>query len=570
MQVTLVWQCSRTRRSVNGLSCVLASLEPMSTYTLDRRQLIRTALYGIAGLSLQAYGQMLSNRGYTHGVASGEPSAKSVLLWTRHVSDGDSPLRVEVARDPQFRRVVAGAQTLALTSRDHTARVTITGLAPDMWYYYRFIDSAGVISPIGRTRTLPLGPTRRFGVGIFSCSNLPFGHFNAYAHASTRQDLDLVLHLGDYLYEYRVGSYPDAAATVPGRLIQPSHEIISLADYRLRHACYRSDPDLQQLHALFPMVAQWDDHELANDAYVEGAENHQPETEGDWGVRKAAAIQAYRDWMPVSDANQALYQIGTLATLIKVETRITGRSVELQLPLPPYGEGGMQAALTTFRDGPWQDPQRTMLGMEQELWLADQLKASVRNGTRWQVLGSQVVMGELHMPEINDSWLAPQIPAQSRAYLQLGLAAARLGMPFSFDRWDGFPAARQRLLRAAQSSDANLVVVSGDSHNAWGYDLSHEGKAVGVEFAGHSVTSPGYEGISAPGKWSAFAQAAQTANPALRYCDTHRRGYMSLQLSAETVAGSWHFMQTITERNPTVSQSHTMQVQRGRRVLQNT
>lgn len=568
--MTLAWQGSAAAQVVNALSCALASLRAMNAYTLDRRQLIRTALYGIAGLSLQAYGQILATRGFTHGVASGEPSAKSILLWTRYASDGDAPLRVEVARDAQFRRVVAGAQALALAERDHTARVTVTGLAPDMWYYYRFIDSQGVASATGRTRTLPLGPTRRFGVGIFSCSNLPFGHFNAYAHAAARRDLDLVLHLGDYLYEYRVGTYPEAAVSVPGRLIQPSHETVTLADYHLRHASYRSDPDLQHLHAMYPMVAQWDDHELTNDAWVDGAENHQPETEGEWSVRKAAAIQAYRDWMPVSDANQAIYQIGTLATLIKVETRITGRSREIELPGPPYGDGGLQQSLQQFRDGPWMDPTRTMLGLSQEAWLADQFKASVRNGTHWQVLASQVVMGELRMPEINDSWLAPGLPAQTQAYLQRGLAAARLGLPFSFDRWDGFPAARQRLLAAAQSSDANLVVVSGDSHNAWGYDLGHEGKAVGVEFAGHSVTSPGYEGISAPGKWSAFAQAAQAANATLRFCDTHRRGYMSLELSTQAATGTWHFLRTVAERDPTVVENHSMRMRPGVRKLERT
>lgn len=553
---------------VNVLSRWRASVPSMDSRVLDRRQLIRTALYGIAGISLDAYGQLLSRQGFTHGVASGEPSATSVLLWTRHVSDGDSPLRVEVAIDRQFRRVVAGAHALASVSRDHTARISVGGLAPDAWYYYRFIDSAGIASPIGRTRTLPLGHSRRFGLGIFSCSNLPFGHFNAYAHACTRRDLDLVLHLGDYLYEYPVGTYPDARLSIPGRSIQPSHETVTLADYRLRHAAYRSDPDLQNLHAMYPMVAQWDDHELANDAWVDGAENHQEETEGDWSVRKAAAIQAYRDWMPVSDANQALYQIGTLATLIKVETRVTGRSRELLLPVPPYGEGGAGKALVTFRDGPWQDPGRSMLGSTQEAWLAEQLQASVRSGTRWQVLANQVVMGELRMPAIDDSWLAPGLPAQSLGYLQLGLEAARLGLPFNFDRWDGFPAARKRLLHAAQSSDANLVVVSGDSHNAWGYDLRHEGRAVGVEFAGHSVTSPGYEGISAQGKWDAFAHAAREANPMLRYCDTHRRGYMSLQLGPLAASGTWHFLRTVAVRDPTVVESHTMRMRAGARMLE--
>ena len=546
------------------------SIIAMSTFSNDRRQLIRTAVYGLAGLSMQAYGAVLAQRGFTHGVASGEPAAKSVLLWTRHVSDGDSLLRVEVARDAAFRSFVAGTTAIALAERDHTARVTVTGLVPDRWYFYRFIDSSGGISTVGRTRTLPMGATKRFGLGVFSCSNLPFGHFNAYAHACDRRDLDLILHLGDYLYEYRAGSYPEASQSLPGRDIQPSHEIVTLADYRLRHANYRNDPDLQRLHSLYPMVAQWDDHELANDAWVDGAENHQPETEGDWQLRKVAAMRAYHDWMPVSDANQAVYQIGTLASLIKVETRITGRSGPLDLPLPPYADGDMAQALRRFRDDVWQDPNRSLMGKTQEQWLHDQLLASVRGGNRWQLLAQQVVVGELRMPELNESWLPAALPARTRGYLQLGAAAAQQGLPFGFDRWDGFPAARTRLLQSAQQTDSNLVVLSGDSHNAWGYDLAVDGKPAAVEFAGHSVTSPGYEGVSGPDRTDAFAAAARKANPSLKYCDTHRRGYMSLQLSAETVAGSWHFMQTIAERNPTVADSHTMQVQRGRRVLQNT
>jgi alkaline phosphatase D len=209
-----------------------------------------------------------------------------------------------------------------------------------------------------------------------------------------------------------------------------------------------------------------------------------------------------------------------------------------------------------------------MMGMAQEQWLYKALKDSVHQGARWQVLLQQVVMGPLLMPELNASWLSPSLPATSRGYLQLGLQAAKMGLPFSFDRWDGFPAARERLLQAAQQADANAVVLSGDSHNAWGYDLSSQGKPVGVEFAGHSVTSPGYEGIAAPGSHDAFAKAARDANPSMRFCDTHRRGYMSVQLSPQVVLGNWHFMQTVAERNPTVAESHSMVVQHGRRRLQ--
>ena len=298
---------------------------------MDRRQLILAGMYGLGALSVPGVASILHARGFTHGVASGEPGPESVLLWTRYVDTQNVRLRVEIAEDTGFRRLAGGGEVMAEAERDHTARITLAGLEPGRWYYYRFIAPDGTLSPVGRTRTLPVGAVSRFGIGLFSCSNLPFGWFNAYAHACERSDLDLIVHVGDYLYEYPVGSYPDAASALPGRLIQPSHEIVNLADYRLRYAAYRADPDLQRLHQSYPPITQWDDHELTNDAWVDGAENHQPETEGDWSVRKATAIRVYREWMPVSDDYWRSYPIGDLATLFKLETRITGRSAPLEL-----------------------------------------------------------------------------------------------------------------------------------------------------------------------------------------------------------------------------------------------
>lgn len=537
---------------------------------IDRRRLIQAAMFGLGALTIPGVASILHARGFTHGVASGEPGPRSMLLWTRYASDSGARLRVEVATDTMFTRVVAGGIAVADPERDHTARLTVEGLAPGRWYFYRFIAPDGSMSPVGRTRTLPEDDVARFGIGLFSCSNIGFGWFNAYAHACQRSDLELMVHVGDYFYEYPVGSYPDAKSALPGRLLQPSHETVTLADYRLRHACYRLDPDLQRLHQFYPMVAGWDDHEFTNDAWVDGAQNHQPDTEGDWQVRKAAAMRAYRDWMPVTDpgpegAEWRSYQIGALATLEKLETRISGRSALLELEDILKGRRDVERALVEFRDGPLADPARTMLGAAQEAWLAAELARSRRAGTRWQVLAQQTVMGDRVMPQQALQWLAPDAPDYLKRGARVGVAAAKLGLGYDFDSWPGFPAARARLLAAAQAADADLVVLAGDSHNAWANDLRHDGRAVGVEIATQAVTSPGIEAQASLAAPADVAAALRAANPGLAWCDTSRRGYTSVQLTPEAVTAEWHLLRTVRERDTALVGGHRMRAARGRR-----
>ena len=532
---------------------------------IDRRNLLQASMLGVGMLSVPGLAAALSNRGFSHGVASGEPSARSVLLWTRFVADSERKLRVEVARDVRFRKIVAGAEALASPERDHTAKVVVSGLSPNRWYFYRFIAPDGSISRTGRTRTLPEGSVDQFGLALFSCSNLPFGYFNAYAHAAAREDLDLAVHVGDYVYEYQRGVYPDPKSVIDGRVIEPAHEILTLADYRLRYASYRLDPDLQRLHARMPMIAQWDDHETANDSWRDGAENHQSDTEGGWSARKAIAERVYREWMPVSDDYWSSYQIGQLATLFKVETRLVARSAPLDLIAAVRVGGDVDKAVRKFRDEQWRDPARTLMGPEQEHWLHAGLLESKRNGTRWQILAQQVVMGEVLMPQQIAGWLRPDSPASMRQYVQLGIAAARNGVPFNFDSWGGFPDARDRLLRAALSSNADLLVLSGDSHNAWGQNLAVDGASAGVELAGHSVTSPGYEKFAPQISRDEFAAVMRGANPGLAYTELARRGYVSLILRPTQAEGRWHFMRTVAQRDPSVEETRTMTVQAGQR-----
>lgn len=516
-------------------------------FTLDRRLLLTAGTFGLAALSTPGVAAILTAKGFTHGVASGEPSGNSVLLWTRFVGSGDTRLRCEVATDETFAKVVSGGEVIASPVHDNCAKLVVKGLEPDRWYAYRFIAPDGTTSMIGRTRTLPTGDVKRFGIGLFSCSNMPFGFFNAYAHAAQRDDLDLLIHVGDYIYEYPPnGDYPKVA--MPGRDVQPDHEILTLADYRLRYASYRLDPDLQRLHQRFPMLSQWDDHEFANDSYMDGAENHQPESEGPWSVRKAIAERVYREWLPVSDTMYNSFQIGSLATVFRPETRITGRVKQLDLGEALAGQADVDKALAQFRDTAWLDEGRTLMGMKQEAWLNQQMTASVKSGTRWQVLAQQLVMGPVLAPlELAD--LVPEnAPAQVRQAIMGIIASAKAGLPYSLDAWDGYPAARTRLLRAAREADANLVVLSGDSHNAWGCNLAVDGQAAGVEYAGHSVTSPGYESYLPQVAPQSLSQLLRQANAGLDFCDTSRRGYVSLDITPERVRGAWHFMSTITSR----------------------
>lgn len=348
---------------------------------IDRRSLVLGGL-GLGALTLPAgrvaARQLLGARGFTHSVASGEPGPDSMLLWTRYVPAGDGviTLQVEVALDQAFTRMVSGGVVRTGAYRDWTAKVTVDGLKPGTVYWYRFVAPDGSTSPVGRTKTLPVGPVSRFGLAVFSCSNLPYGYFNAYGHAAARQDLDLWLHTGDYIYEYGSGSIkePDLVA---GRLPEPGHEILAIADYRLRYASYRADPDLQRLHQMAPMAALWDDHESANDSWEGGAQNHQPDKEGDWNVRRAAAMQVYREWMPVSDEPWKAYPIGSLATLYRTESRLLGRTRPADLGAA-FKAADPDAALKAFRDGAWRDPSATMLGSTQESWLAHEMKASAK------------------------------------------------------------------------------------------------------------------------------------------------------------------------------------------------
>ena len=486
--------------------------------------------------------------GFTHGVASGDPDATSLLLWTRYVAANAQPavLQWEAAADPGFARILARGEAQAAPERDFCVKAIADKLPADSRIYYRFRAPDGLLSEAGRGRTLPAKGQRPMKLAVFSCANIGFGYFNAYAHAAMREDLDLLLHLGDYIYEYGDKTYPSPSQRGPGREgLQPDHELLALADYRQRYAFYRRDPDLQALHAAHSMMAVWDDHEFANDAWHGGAQNHQAATEGAWSARRAAARQAYYEWLPIRDAEH-LYRsvkLGDLADLILLDTRIEGRDAPVSLPRGltenPPGSEAYLAALDVYRAAV-QRPDRNLLGKPQRDWLAARLEASAKRGAPWQILAQQIVFGERRYPPS----VVERLPGSASESLRRGLARSgdmhMRGVSPSRDSWPGYGADRRWMLDQAAKPGRRVVMLSGDTHNAWAFQ--HGPRF--IECATPAVSSPGME-ASVPLPPADLAALMRAASPGMLWCDTSHRGYLEIALSAETCAARWLLLDSI-------------------------
>ena len=520
--------------------------------------LTRRNLFTLAGASAAVVAAPLAaqgfGKGFTHNVASGEPGTDKVMLWTRYVSDAPAYLAWEMSETEDFARLVAEGSTgkPAGPDSDFCVKTWADGLMPGRWYFYRFIAPDGTKSPVGRTRTLPEAGVQKFRMAVFSCSNYGFGWFNAYGHAVEANDCDLAVHLGDYIYEYGAGTYPTNTQANPERVLEPASEIVTLTDYRLRYATYRADPDCQRLHQVLPMIAVWDDHESANDSWENGAQNHQSETEGDWATRKAIAKRVYREWMPVSDDPYATYQVGDLATLFKLDTRLEGREQQFSLEKVLAGQKDPQAAmavLETFRKGDWANPDRQLLGQAQEAWLAGALKASTASGTAWQVLVQQVLIGNLKTPVGLVEQIGGGLPDFVSQRLKAAAMASKAGLPSNMDAWDGYPAARERVFKAALAADANLLVLAGDTHNGWAFELAQDGAKVGVELGVCSVSSPGFESYLSFVKPGDLAGALVAENPQLKWADTSQRGYMAVELTPASAVTEYRFTGSVKQRS---------------------
>lgn len=450
---------------------------------------------------------------FTHGVASGDPDSVSVVLWTRAVPEDSSSLTIawEVSETDDFGEVIRKGTVTSDEASDYTFKVIADSLKPGTRYYYRFV-SGDSLSATGRTRTAPSGTTKDVRFAVASCSNFEWGYFNAYDRMADIEDLDAVLHLGDYIYEYGIGTYGD---TTLGRLHDPAHEILTVEDYRTRYAQYRSDPDLQRLHRVHPFITIWDDHEIANNAYVTGAQNHQEE-EGEYMERRATARQVYYEWMPVREQNDLYraFRFGNLVDLLMLDERLAGRSEQVESPASED----------------YADSTRSMLGKVQYDWLEDQLRDS---RTRWQVIGNQVIFSYLNW---SDS-----------------------GVTRNMDAWDGYPAEQGRLAGLFRELDKNIIIVTGDTHSSWafevvtdpfsGYDPENAEGALAIEFGVTSINSAN-SNESYPDEAVREREKIITGppvNPHLKYSNLREHGFLLLHLEADQGRAEFHFVETVKE-----------------------
>ncbi len=458
---------------------------------------------------------------FRHGVASGDPLGDRVVVWTRVTVDhgGDVDVEWTVAEDADLARPVRHGTFTTSAARDHTVKVDVPGLEPGRVYHYRFA-ALGVDSPTGRTRTLPATNVQHVQLGVVSCSNYPRGHFNVYGALAKRDDLDAIVHLGDYIYEYANEGYGDG--TPLGRIAAPAdRECTTLADYRARHACYKGDAQLQAVHARHPFIAIWDDHEIANNTWVAGAQNHQVE-EGAFRVRRNAAVQAWHEWLPVREASESRinrsFRFGDMLDLVMLDTRLVGRDRQLG-----------HEHLDVIRSAG-----RSMLGPEQEQWLFDGLRASKDAGIAWRAIGQQVLMTQLRDAD---------------------------GRPANTDMWDGYPAARDRVLGFLEEhAIRDVVVFTGDIHSSWATVLHRDpfagSPALAVELATPAVSSP------VPAEPPDLPRLHAT-HAHVRWVDMLHQGYLVVRFDPTEAVATWHHTADVLTPHTDVPATKAFAIARG-------
>ncbi|MFF8789116.1 alkaline phosphatase D family protein [Streptomyces sp. NPDC015125] len=482
-----------------------------------------TNLPGAGAYAAEADARKITENPFTLGVASGDPQPGSVVLWTRlaprpyEVGNGMPDARVtvrwEVAYDERFKRLAGQGRADAHPEFNHSVHIEPTGLAPDRVYYYRF-RAGSWISPVGRTRTAPARSARlsELKLAAVSCQAYHDGYFTAYKHLA-EEDLDVVFHLGDYLYEYPVSAAGGVRNYTDRKLPALfNHETVTLDDYRLRYALYKSDPDLQAAHAAHPFIVTWDDHEVENNYASDISEDNLPPAE--FLVRRAAAYRAYWENQPLrrpqrpQGSHAQLYrrvQYGQLAQFDILDTR-QYRSDQA------YGDGWHAPGPESL------DPERTLTGAAQERWLIDGWRQS---SARWNVLPQQVTFSERRN-------------------------ATGAGYQLSMDAWDGYAASRDRVLSGAESAGVdNLVVLTGDVHVHYAFDIKKDFKdpgsrTAGVEFVTSSIAS-GKDGADKPANWATYL----AANPHLKFYNG-RRGYVTVTLGQDTARGDYRTVPAVT------------------------
>lgn len=536
---------------------------------INRRGILALLGAGAAASPARAAGTVR----FGHGVASGDPLSDRIVFWTRLTTDAAGPatgrLLVGTSADLGTARSIP-VETSA--DRDWTVKADVAGLKPATDYWYRF-EFGGATSPVGRARTLPTGAVEEVVLAVASCSLYPNGYFNAYGAIAALERLDAVVHLGDYIYEYGgPGSYGMNSAVAGERPHDPPHEIVSLADYRVRHAQYKSDPQLQAAHARAPWITVWDDHEVANDTWQGGAENHDPDRgEGDWAARKAAALKAYYEWMPIRepgagrgrDMASRAFQFGDLATLLMVETRLTARDRQLDYATDLTIVDG-QPDIAGFK-AKWTDPERRLLGEDQLAWLSGELTRSVAAGRPWQVIGNQIVMGKVSAPDFRaqlgqEKWdaLVASLPEDYRSRVGRLAMLGAMGLPYNLDAWDGYPADRDRVLAAFRTAGASPLVLAGDSHTFWANELHDaSGARVAAEFGATGITSPGAGDVI---KGVPLNEGFAAHNKEVVYCDHAAKGFVLLSLTRDAAKAEMIAVSTILSTSYTAAPLKTYTV----------
>ncbi|GAV43806.1 alkaline phosphatase D family protein [Streptomyces acidiscabies] len=539
-----------------------------ASLTPRRRTVVKAAaatavLAGPLAAALPARAASETTPAFLHGLASGDPLADGVLLWTRVTPTAealpgsglgpDTEVEWVIARDKALTDIAARGTVTATAASDHTVKADVRGLAPATDYWFRF-SAGGTLSPVARTRTAPAADASVAGLrfGVVSCANWEAGYFASYRHLAARNDLDAWLHLGDYIYEYGTGQYGTRGKVIRPHV--PTHEIITLADYRARHGNYKTDGDLQALHAKAPVVAIWDDHEFANDSWSGGAENHTEGAEGTWTARQAAAKQAYFEWMPVRPAlagtTYRRLRFGKLADLSLLDLR-SFRSQQVKT-----GNGSVD------------DPERTITGRAQLDWLKAGLKSS---DTTWKLVGNSVMISPFAIGSLAADIFKP---------LAKLLGLPEEGIALNTDQWDGYTDDRRELLAHLRSNAiSNTVFLTGDIHMAWANDVPVDAgtyplsPSAATEFVVTSITSDNLDDLTnAPeGVISALASPViRAANRHVQWIDTDRHGYGVLDITPARAQMDYYTLSDKTKQNATSSWSRSYRTLAGTQKVERT
>jgi alkaline phosphatase D len=531
-------------------SASMAITDPSKLAPVSRRTTLTglAATTFLAALPLRARAQDFPpSSTFRHGVASGDPADDSVVIWTRVTAPAAATVDWEVSVEADFAKILQQGSFETGPERDHTVKVLVEGLHPGASYFYRF-RLGDAVSPHGRARTLPTGPLDRLGIALASCSNYAFGFFNAYDAIAKDPAIDFVLHTGDYIYEYGQDGWGGEVSRLLGREHQPAHEIVSLADYRTRHAQYKSDPGSRAMHAAHSLLACWDDHESANNPWTGGAQNHQPETEGDWAARRTASIQAYFEWMPVREPEWLEqkgrsrmqfwrgYSFGDLATLFTLETRHTGRAE--QIDYMDFAKSETDAEdIGKKVEQAINEPGRAMLAPELEADLSATLRQSVTDGQPWRLIGSPMTIARTRVPDVVALGLLPDPADDPKASLERKALAwkGKWNLPFYPDTWDGYEWAREQLYKLSRDAGAeDLIFLAGDSHSFWANQLADtDGRPAGIELGTAGISSPGDFMASGFGAELSpkLDQAFMDHNEEIVWTDNMHQGYVRLELA---------------------------------------